>query len=311
MLFRHVNPSLLPDPPEGESRLLVDHAGNLTLVNQDRVAQTLDIGAVQALVSEYGIVRSTDHSADISNARGLLFPMNEGAGSSLSDSLACAAPISISGTLTNAWTKAGWFTHDTGGNTIAIKNNVYVDSLLRPEVEGSIIVGGDYLADAGYPSADEYMISLFNPDAATGGIRLGISSTGRLSLNYRGPSTLEVEAIGISAIGYNVRHSFLIEMRIRPASLECHLSLYLDGYQRGANVMAMSAPFTTSSVGGAVFTGYGNSAPNRLGMHSTVNTVHSRNYFIFRTSGADRNIAGRLAAEMYDNAALPSWLRRI
>lgn len=56
MLFRHVNPSLLPDPPEGESRLLVDHAGNLTLVNQDRVAQTLDIGAVQALVSGAGAI---------------------------------------------------------------------------------------------------------------------------------------------------------------------------------------------------------------------------------------------------------------
>lgn len=53
MLFRHVNPSLLPDPPEGESRLLVDHAGNLTLVNQDRVAQTLDIGAVQALAGAH------------------------------------------------------------------------------------------------------------------------------------------------------------------------------------------------------------------------------------------------------------------
>lgn len=44
MLFHHVNPSQFPDPPDGESRLLVDTDGNLNVIGADRRAQ--NIGAL-------------------------------------------------------------------------------------------------------------------------------------------------------------------------------------------------------------------------------------------------------------------------
>lgn len=41
MLFHHVNPSQFPDPPDGESRLLVDTNGNLNVIGPDRTTQVL------------------------------------------------------------------------------------------------------------------------------------------------------------------------------------------------------------------------------------------------------------------------------
>jgi len=53
MLFHHVNPSQFPDPPDGESRLLVDTDGNLNVIGADRRAQNIG-----ALVSGGGKVRA-------------------------------------------------------------------------------------------------------------------------------------------------------------------------------------------------------------------------------------------------------------
>jgi hypothetical protein len=263
-------------------------------------------------VSSAGNAVIADQSAALSSVQAVFYKMNEGTGSSLAEDGGDGPAIAVAGSVAGAWANANWFTHDAAGNTQQIKANAYVDALCSMQSEGSIILGIDYFVTT-WPSTTETMWGLHRTDTATGGVRMPLvsGSPGRFSVYYKPNGGSEVEVVGYAPGTYlGVRNSILVELRVLPALGELRVYLYHNGRLERSNVWPLGTAPATDASGGLNFSGYGGTPAQKIGSGSSVGS-RTANAFVMRHSGADRNIAGRLAAYVAANQALPSWLIRV
>jgi hypothetical protein len=274
-----------------------------------------EVASTRSLVSEAG-KQAAPKNNDPATVRAAVYPMAEGAGSTLTEQSGRGPSIAVGGTVTGAWANAGWFTHDAAGNTLKLASNAYIDGLIDISTECSILVGCDLWLTA-WPSSTETLWALHRSDLTGGGVRMPLpsASSARFGVFYRASGASEVESIaitmpgGFAAIG-NQRLSLLTELRVLPARNELHAFLYINGRMERGNVVALGTPPAANADGGLSFSGYGSASPiQKLG--SGGSGARTELCFVARHSGRDRNIAGRLAAHIWANAALPSWLNRI
>lgn len=260
-------------------------------------------GAVNAIVA--------DQSANTARVQGVYYPLNDGSGSTLAEQGADGPAISVGGTVTGAWANAGYFTHDAAGNTIKIANNQYIDGLISMQTECSIIIGCDLYITA-WPSSTESIWALHRDDLSGGGVRfpMASASAGRFGVYYKPSGGATTEQVGYVMGSYlNQRISTLTELRVRPTRNEMNIYMYINGRMQRSNVVTLGTPPATDSTGGLYLSGYGSTPLQKLG--SGGSGARTALFYALRHSGEDRNIAGRLAAYVAANQALPSWLTRI
>lgn len=140
------------------------------------------------------------------------------------------------------------------------------------------------------------------------------TTAGRISVNYKpgGGSDTEQVAINMSGGYLGTKISILTELRIASAEGKLKIFLYVNGKMERANTITLGTPPATNSAGGLYFSGYG--AGQKLGTSGAGtpgNNIRTKNCFVMRHSGMNRNIAGRLARHISDNGVLPSWLMRV
>ena len=255
-----------------------------------------------------------DKSASIARVCAAYYPFSEGSGTTLVDSGADGPDISVGGTTTGIWVNSGWLTHDAAGNTLNIANNPYIDGLLDMTTDGSILIGVDMYATA-WPTATETLWAIHRSDLSGGGVRMPLTtSAGRISVYYKpgGGSDTEQAAINMSGGYLGTKISILTELRIASAEGKLKIFLYVNGKMERANTITLGTPPATNSAGGLYFSGYG--AGQKLGTSGAGtpgNNIRTKNCYVMRHSGKNRNIAGRLARYVSDNGALPSWLTRV
>lgn len=255
---------------------------------------------------------TTDPSSYTSRLPGIFYPENDGSGTSLAESGAKGPAIAVAGTTTGAWANAGWFTHDAGGNTLQIKNNPYVDGLITMQTDGSILIGCDYWVDTWVTTTTEVLWSIHRVDTTSGGVRLPLlaAGPGRFGLYYKAAGGVESERIGITLSSYlSQRISVLTEIRVLTSLNQVRFYLYINGKMQRSTIEVLGSPPTDETAAGLNFSGMGSVPSNKLGTGGSAGT-RTANAFVFRHSGADRNIAGRLAAYIAANQALPTWLQR-
>ena len=251
---------------------------------------------------------------DIARVIGVHYPQTEGSGATFLDSGGDGVNIAVGGTTAGAWANAGWFTHHSAGNAMAIKNDPFIDNIIDMSVDGSIIVGTDVYFTA-WPTGTEVVWSMHRSDLSSGGIRFpAITTAGRIALYYRPNGGTEIVALGHNmSSGYlGTRISTLFEFAVDIANNSLRTNLWVNGEQVRSNTIALGSPPTALSTGGMQLSGYG-TGTNYLGSSGAGtpgNNARTRNAFALRHSGADRNIAARLAKYVYDNNALPTWLVR-
>lgn len=274
-----------------------------------------EVTATKVLVADVGIVRAPtfiDKSADLSRVQAVFYKQNEGSGTSLAEDGGDGPAIAVTGTTTGAWANAGYFTHDPAGNVAKIANNPYIDGLISMETECSILIGVDLYITA-WPSSTETIWALHRDDLIGGGVRFPMASgsAGRFGVYYRsngGGSTTEQTGTALGSY-LNQRLSFLTELRVMPSLNELRIYLYINGRMERANTVTLGTPPATDSTGGLYLSGYGSTPLQKLGAGGS--GARTANFFCLRHSGTDRNIAGRLAAYVAANQALPTWLTRI
>ena len=293
--------------------------GSVTISNTSANQLDYDSGpqgidpALQAAVSEAG-KQAAPKNNDTATVRAAVYPMTEGAGTTLAEQSGRGPSITVGGTVTGAWANPGWFTHDAAGNTLKLSGNANVDGLIDMTQECSILMGADLWLTA-WPSSTESMLSLHRTDIATGGIRMAMvsGSAGRFGVYYKSNGGAESEVVGYSMPGgtfLGQRLSILVELRVVPSRSELHVFMYINGRLERGNVLPLGTPPAQDANGGWTVSGYGAASPiQKLG--SSGSGARTALAFIARHSGRDRNIAGRLAAHIWANAALPSWLNRI
>lgn len=291
----------------------------ITWVRSDSIVAESAAGAVSLVDGAGNVVASApvliaSKDADIARVIGVHYPQTEGSGATFLDSGGDGVDIAVGGTTAGAWANAGWFTHHSAGNAMAIKNDPFIDNIIDMSVDGSIIVGTDVYFTA-WPTGTEVVWSMHRSDLSSGGIRFpAITTAGRIALYYRPNGGTEIVALGHNmSSGYlGTRISTLFEFAVDIANNSLRTNLWVNGEQVRSNTIALGSPPTALSTGGMQLSGYG-TGTNYLGSSGAGtpgNNARTRNAFALRHSGADRNIAARLAKYVYDNNALPTWLVR-
>lgn len=304
-----------------DDQLIFDATGALVGVRSGRSTATemraltaSQLAATQALVSGAGstaIVTGLDTLA--SRAQVAHWPCGDSA-TSLGEAVGKGPPITVAGTTTGALGTAGWFTHDATGNTLQLKAIPYIDGLIDMTTNGAIIIGCDlYLT--GWPSTGtEYLWALHrSAESTTGGLALTISngSLGRFSLQYKSNGGSQNEVTGFAPSTYlSTRNSLLVEAIVNTQRGELTTHFFHNGRCERSNVWTLGTPPAASSVCGLNFSGYGATPTAKIGSGGSTG-ARVQNLLVARHNGTDRNLAGRLARDMYANAALPSWLTRI
>ena len=268
----------------------------------------------QALTSGVSSAPVAALDSSYSRVQSLYFPCNDGSGTTLAESPGKGPSISIAGTTTGAWGTASWFTHDAGGNTLQLKNLPYVDGLINMTTDGAIIVACDFYLTTWPTSASEYLWCLHRGgESTTGGLTLSISnaSLGRYSVNYKSNGGSTNEVVGFTMGTYlSVRTSLLVEAVVNTTSSLLSIFFYINGRLERSNNYPLGTPPATDAACGLNFSGYGATPSNKLGTGGSAGE-RVQNLFVARHDGSDRNIAGRLARDLYANAALPTWLLRV
>ena len=282
---------------------------------EGRMLSAATADAVQSLVSGAGnqpVVTGLDTLA--SRAQIAHFPCNEGAGTTLTDAVGKGPNIAVAGTTTGAWGTAGWFTHDTGGNTLQLKAQPYIDGLIDMTTDGAILIGCDFYLTTWPTSGTEYLWALHrSAESTTGGLALTISNTaaGRFSVQYKPNGGGQNEVTGFAPSTYlSTRNSLLVEAIINTRRGELTTHFFHNGRLERSNTWALGTPPAASALCGLNFSGYGATPTSKIGSGGSLGS-RVQNLLVGRHNGSDRNIAGRLARDIYANAALPSWLTRI
>jgi len=269
--------------------------------------------ALAALVSGAGSAVVTGLDTLASRVQLAHWPCGDSA-TTLGDAVGKGPSIAVAGTTTGALGTAGWFTHDAAGNTLQLKAIPYIDGLINMTTDGAILIGCDLFL-TGWPSAGtEYLWALHrSAESTTGGLALTISNSaaGRFSVQYKPNGGSQNEVTGFAPGTYlNVRNSLLVEAIVNTARAELTTHFFHNGRLERSNVWPLATPPAADAACGLNFSGYGATPTAKVGSGGSTG-ARVQNLLVGRHNGKDRNLAGRLARDMYANAALPSWLTRI
>lgn len=275
-------------------------------------AQTAAVASLVSGARSQPVVTGLD--TQVSRVQCAHWPCSDNSGTTLAETLGRGPSIAVTGTTTGAWATPGWFTHDAAGNTLKLTNLPYVDGLINMATEGAILIGCDYYVTVWPTTATENLWSLHqSAESTTGGLRLAMTTAapGRFSVYYKPNGGSETSHVTFPATTYlSVRNSILVEAWVVPSANEIRTVLFHNGRAESSSVSPLGTPPASSAVAGLCFSGYGQSANGKLGAGGSTGT-RVQNLFVARHDGTDRNIAGRLARDIYANSALPSWLTRL
>ena len=301
---------VVADGPEDQTDTNKTPTGGFSAAQRSSLQSLLMTGSAplsQSVVTGLDVAQS--------RAQAVHFPCNEGTGTTLGDAVGKGPSITVAGTVTGAWGTANWFTHDVSGNTLRLKNLPYIDGLINMTTDGAILIGCDYFVTTWPASASEYLWCLHRgAEGSTGGLAMSISNAnaGRFSVQYKSNGGAgQNEVVGFAPSTYlSVRNSLLVEAIVNTTRGELTIHLFHNGRLERSNIWTLATPPATDAACGLNFSGYGATPTAKLGTGGSAGT-RTQNLFVARHDGSDRNLAGRLARDIYANAALPSWLVRV
>lgn len=255
----------------------------------------------------------------------LFYKLDEGAGSTVSDSLGHGPAGTIAGTLTNVWANAGGLTvsnaaGSAGDNAIKLQNAYIEEMCDLSTLDGNSLVLMFWFnqpqASTGAPFIMSYgqLIKASNPDGAW-----AIASDNQFSFYWeklggsgylaRGVGNIEPLAAGTITETNGVWHAYCIQ--IDKFDGKCNVSGCMDGRpQRGARLFNLEAdgfPKLDSSGAGIRLLACAVGASGSGGFMFGQTQV--KRIFIGRTNGEQRNNIPKWANDFYQNdSGINDWM---
>lgn len=236
----------------------------------------------------------------------IYYRFNEGAGSTISDSLGNGPDISVSGTLTHVWDNQNWFTCHSSGHTMQVTGNTYINNLFRMVgFSGSIYVAFDYYFASVPGSATEVFFGIWRPANAGGGFRIAkASGQTQVGMFWTEPGQSEASFF-IPLDAAETRYSLVVQLDFSRVATQGRLACtcYRNGESVRANdFSAATVPAVESSGGLTIGSYYNGSLLSKLGGGGAGARI--ARFFAMRQNKSDAR-AGYLLSDWWSQSDQP------
>jgi len=250
-------------------------------------------------------------------SKAVYYKMNEGAGTSLADSLGNGPALTVNGTATEIWANANWLSCHSAGTFMQSAGNAYLNSLFSMVgFGGSLLIGFDYWYGA-VNTSTETLVSLFRPanGGAGGGIRLTRGGgSGNLGIYYTNSAGSEASVFLPSEVAGELSKRLSIVFDFDFSKVATKGRLGCTVYRNKAIIrcfdFAVTALPVVETSGGLVIGGYYNgSVSQKMGAGSS-NDARIARFFAMRQEKRNSQAAFYLA-DWWDTGSyeLPQLIR--